>query len=173
MSIAVEPLLAEISPDSPCGPDLEYDPGFAELETLARGKPEQQLGETVVPAEEPNWGDIRQRAEGLFSKTKDIRVALLYTRALTRTDYLEGLDAGLRLVGDLLTRYWDQIHPRLDADEDNDPTMRLNALAALSDPTTLLSDLRASYLVRPGPYGRLTVRDVLVVAGKLPASDTP
>lgn len=171
MSIDVEPLLAEISSDSPCGPDLEYDPGFSELEQVARGKPEQRIGDNVVPAEEPDWGDVRRRAEELFSRTKDVRVAILYTRALTRTEHFDGLDAGLRLIGDLLARYWDQIHPRLDPDENNDPTMRLNALAALTDPDTLLRDLRSAYLVRPGSYGRVSVRDILVVAGRLPATD--
>ena len=54
-SVQLEALTAPISPDNPCGADLEYDPAFAELERAAQGKPEQQIGNTVVPAADPDW----------------------------------------------------------------------------------------------------------------------
>ena len=41
----------------------------------------------------------------------------------------------------LLDRFWDGVHPQLDADDDNDPTMRLNALAALNDEGAVVRDL--------------------------------
>jgi len=171
MPIEIEKLLAEVAPGTPCGTDLEYDPDFVVLEQAARGKPEQQLGDTIIPAEEPDWGDVRRRAESLFSRTKDARVAMLLIRALTRTEHIDGLSAGLALTKELMTRYWDHLHPVLDADDDNDPTMRLNALAPLADSETLLRDVRNAFFVRPGPYGRVLVRDVLAVVGKLPAGD--
>jgi type VI secretion system protein ImpA len=169
MTIEIEKLLAEISSESPCGVDLEYDPEFTALEQAARGKSEQQVGDNIVPAEEPDWSDIRRRAEALLTRTKDARVAMLLARALTRTDNIVGASAGLTLTKELLTRYWDHLHPGLDPDDDHDPTMRLNALAPLADPDTLLRDVRNSFLVRPGPHGRVMVRDIMVVLGKFPA----
>lgn len=80
--IDLEVLLTEIAPDLPCGPDLAYEAGFQELELAARGKPEQQFGETLIRAEEPDWNEVRTRALALFSRTKDLRVAVLLTRAL-------------------------------------------------------------------------------------------
>ena len=171
MPIEIEALIAPVFADAPCGPDLEYDPDFTALEQAARGKREQQVGDKIVPAEEPDWGDVRRRAESLFSRTKDIRVAMLFTRAQTRGEDIVGLSAGLELIRELLVHYWDDIHPRLDSDEGNDPTMRLNALAPLADPDTLLRDVRGAFLIRPGPYGRVSVRDILVVLGKLPSGD--
>jgi type VI secretion system protein ImpA len=150
---------------------LEYDPDFIALEQMARGRPEQQLGDNIVPAEEPDWIDVRRRAEALFGRTKDARVVMLLTRALTRTEDIVGLSAGLALTKELLARYWDNLHPGLDPDEGNDPTMRLNALAPLADSETLLRDVRHAFLVRPGPHGRASVRDVLAVLGKLPAGN--
>ena len=69
--IDVEALLTEIAPDLPCGPDLAYEAGFQELELAARGKPEQQFGETLIRAEEPDWNEVRSRAIALFARTKD------------------------------------------------------------------------------------------------------
>ncbi|MES2355120.1 MAG: type VI secretion system protein TssA [Pseudomonadota bacterium] len=171
MPIEIEKLLTAIAPDLPCGQDIEYDPDFMALEQLARGKPEQQVGDSIKPAEEPEWGAVRRQAEALFVRTKDVRIAMLLIRSLIRTEQIVGFGAGLALMQELLGRYWNDLHPRLDADEDNDPTMRLNALAPLADTETLLRDVRNAFFVSPGPYGRVTVRDVLAVLGKLPSSE--
>ena len=164
----VADLLQEISPEAVCGPDLEYDPDFMALEQAARGKPEQQFGDTIVPAVEPNWTDVRTRAEALLARSKDLRVTVLLIRALLKQSEFVGLSEGLTLLVQLLARYWDSIYPLLDAD-DQDPTMRMNALVALTDADGFVRDLRATHLIAPGAYGRVTVRDILVVGGRLPA----
>ena len=168
--INIESLLGAISGDTPSGLDLEYDQDFMALDQAARRKPEQQFGDTIVAAEEPDWDDVRKRAEALFSRTKDLRVGLFLTRALARTGNFVGLAAGLKLVHELLSRYWDNVHPQLDPDDDNDPTMRLNALSQLADAETLVREVRAIHLVAPGRHGKLSVKDILVLAGKLPAA---
>jgi type VI secretion system protein ImpA len=160
-------LLEPVAQDAPCGPNLEYDPEFLVLEQSAQGKPEQVLGNNVVPGEEPDWADVVRRAEALLARTKDLRVAVVYTRARTRRDQLRGLADGLALIAKLLGDYWDGVHPHLDPDEADDATARLNALAALGGADGLLVDVRVAQVVRPGPYGRLAVRDLLLAAGKL------
>ena len=60
-------LLEAVSEDLPGGPNLEFDPDFGALERAAQGKPEQQYGDTIIPAEEPDWKDVEasgQRAAG-------------------------------------------------------------------------------------------------------------
>jgi type VI secretion system protein ImpA len=166
--VQVADLLQEISPDAVCGPDLEYDPDFMALDQAARGKPEQQFGDTVVPAVEPNWRDVSTRAEALFARTKDLRVTVLLIRALLKQSEFVGLSDGLSLLEQLLSRFWDSVYPRLDED-DSDPTMRLNALVALTDADGFLRDLRAAQVIPAGSYGRVTVREILVAGGKLPA----
>ena len=60
---------------SPAGDNLEFDPAFAELERLAQGKPEQQYGKTIVPAEDPDWKvGRRQPPRTLMERTYDLRV---------------------------------------------------------------------------------------------------
>ena len=83
--IDVEALLREVSPDAPCGPDLEYDAAFLELNRAAAGKPAQEMGGQVIPAEEPDWGDVRSRCVQLLGRSKDLRVSVLLARALMRT----------------------------------------------------------------------------------------
>jgi type VI secretion system protein ImpA len=112
---------------------------------------------------------VRARTEALFARTKDLRVAVLLTRAWLRLSEFPGLCDGLTLLHQLLERYWDLVYPRIEAEYDNDPTMRLNALAALNDTNGFLRDLRSIHLIAPGAKGRVSVRDVLVAAGKLPA----
>lgn len=163
-------LLTPISQDSPCGPDLEYDPDFMALEQASQGKPERQTGQVIIPAEGPDWGDIKQRAESLFLRTKDLRVAMILLRALIHCDGLPGLAFGLKLLQGLLVDYWESIHPGLDPDEDNDPATRLNVLSSLANPDTVLRDVRTVNFSTAGSHARLSVRYVLIVLGKLPAA---
>lgn len=166
--VDIAELVADVAEQPPCGPDLEYDPAFHQLELAALGKPEQQFGSTLIPAEAPAWEEVRDAAVSLLKRSKDLRVATLLTRALLHSEGFPGLLEGLQLILQLLQRYWEDVYPRLDAEEDNDPTMRLNALAPLVDAEALLRDLRDAWLVRSRQHGQILVRDVEVALGKLP-----
>jgi len=161
-------LLSPISEHTPAGPDLEYDSEFLALDQAARGKPEQQFGDTIVPAEEPAWGDVRQRAEALLTRSKDLRIAIPLVRAWARMENFTGLAAGLTFVNQLLTQFWDSLHPQLDADDNNDPTMRMNALSGLSD-ESFVRELRNLFVVSPGRFGKVSVKDLLIAFNKFPA----
>ncbi len=163
--IDVDTLLAPLGDESqPCGPDLEYDASFLALEEAARGKPEQQFGETIIPAEEPDWRKVQTLSLDLLGRTKDLRVATQLLRAATRLQGLGAAADGLKLIHGLLSVHWDHVHPMLDADDGNDPTMRLNALAPLVDGQAFLLDLRKA----PIGAGRsgLTGRDIELATGK-------
>jgi type VI secretion system protein ImpA len=166
--IDIERLLAPIADGSPAGPDLDrvHDAEFLALEAAAQGQPEQQYGKTVIPAVEPDWLTVRNKSEALLLRTKDARVAVLLARALTRLENVEGLAAGLRLVREILSRYWQSLHPALE--EDDDATVRLYALAALAHQQSFLQDVRNACFIASPQFGRVSLRDVLVTEGKLP-----
>jgi type VI secretion system protein ImpA len=124
-----------------CGPELDYDPAFMELERALTVVPEQQIGAYTVPARHPDWPCVQGQAEVLMKRTLDLRVAIALTRAWTWTIGIVGTSAGLQLVDALLARHWDEAHPVLDPD-DGDPVMRLNALDILWSDKGLLGDLR-------------------------------
>ena len=138
--IDVDAFLAPVNDTAPCGEDLEYDPAFLALEEAARGKTEQQFGDTVIAAQEPDWRAMHEQAVALFQRTRDLRVAIHLLRANTRLNGFAGFASGIKLVRGLVEKHWDSVYPRLDASDNNDPTMRLNALAPLADPSGMLAD---------------------------------
>jgi type VI secretion system protein ImpA len=169
-------LLAEAVESPPGGPNLEYDAAFLALEAEVQGKPEQEAGGTLIPAVEPDWPKVLEQSQALLVRSKDLRIAMHLVRALTRVENLGGFVAGIELVNELLERYWETVYPQLDAEDNNDPTLRLNALAPLEPPKgpgaaeTLLRDLRETAVVPPTPQGRVTLRDLLAADGKLTTS---
>jgi type VI secretion system protein ImpA len=166
----VEKLQQELSPDFPCGEDLEYDPEFGELERSAVGKEEQQIGDTVVDAVEPEWKTVKKLALSLLNRTKDLRVISHLMRASLSIDGIVGFRNCLALIRNLLENQWSSIHPVLDED-DGDPTMRVNALLALSDEKSMLRPLRLASLVRSRAFGSYNYRDLAIAAGELTAND--
>jgi type VI secretion system protein ImpA len=170
--IDVETLLQEISEDLPCGEDLEYDADFGELERATRGKPEQSMGDTLVPAEGPNWKTVQDQAVQLLSRTKDLRVQIYLTRALLDTEGLVGLGDGLNLIGQTLERYWDTVYPQLDPDDDNDPTLRVNTIMSLCDADTVLRALREAPLISSRSFGRFSYRDIAVANGEIAPAES-
>src|SRR5215467_2765372 len=176
----LEVFLSETRDLPPCGPNLEHDLAFFELEEAARGKLEQRVGEAIKPAEDPNWPRVVELAQALLLRTKDLRVAVHLMRGLLRTTGVPGLATGLGLVRGLLERYWDGVYPLLEADNSNDPTERLNALAPLApsptpfaDSETLIKDLRAINLVNSREHGQLQARDVEIALGRMAPTLTP
>lgn len=163
-ALPVEDLLASLGDDAPCGADLEYDPAFLALEEAARGKPEQQFGDTVIAAQDPDWRVVHEHASDLARRTRDVRVAVMLARAGARLHGVAAYGSGLALIAGLLEQHWDHVFPLLDADDNNDPTMRLNALAPLVDADGGLADLRSAVIGTSRPP--LTVRQVELAFGK-------
>jgi type VI secretion system protein ImpA len=171
MSIVdVDLLLQEVGADVPSGPNLEYDPAFLELEQSALGKPEVQYGKTVVPATPPEWKDVKRQALELFKRTHDLRIAMPLVRALLALHALPGFADGVRLVERLIDERWDSVHPALDADDDNDPTLRINSLAILGDPATVLRDIKDVPFIQLPVLGPLSVRMLELASGEIPVA---
>jgi type VI secretion system protein ImpA len=163
-------LLEVVSDDSPAGPNLEFDADFGALERAAQGKPEQQYGGTIIPAEEPDWKEVEKQASSLLERTRDLRVM---TQLGVARLHLSGLPAFAEVVSmtqQLLETRWDEIHPQLDPEEDNDPTLRANALLRLTHPVDVLRFLRTMPLASSPRVGQFSWRDVGLATGTLESS---
>lgn len=179
-SIDVETLQVGISEDQPCGEDLEYDPSYIELAGMVQGKAEQVMGDQVIPAEEPNWREVRDRCLELSKRTKNLRVTMYLTVAALQLDGLGGLRDGLKLLHSTLVQYWDQLHPLLDPDDNNDPTERVNIIDSLASPPHTTGDpMRFQELVRATPLchsrqlGQFSMRAIAIANGEAkPASES-
>lgn len=141
----MEVLLQPASDDAPSGDALDYDVGFLQLEIASRGRSEQQMGDSVSAGEKPDWRTVETLALELCSRGKDLRVAALLARARLQNDGFAGLEESLRLLAGYVSRYWDTVHPVPEPNDDD--TIRVNALAALSDPAGLLGEVRRASLV--------------------------
>ena len=164
----IELLLQPISAEAPCGADLEYDPVFLELDRVSEGKPEQQMGDTIVPAQEPDWKEVASRALALLAKTKDIRIAIRLTRALLYTEGFTGLADGLAVVRGIAESFWDGFYPKLDPEDANDPTFRVNILMGICDAATFIDRIRVIPIVNARSFGRFSLRDLAIASGEIP-----
>ena len=163
----LESLLTTLDDAAPSGPDLEYDPEFQNLERAATPKAERAVGDSVKTAEEPDWDKVNSLGESLLGRSRDLRVAVRLTAAWTRMHGLAGWADGLALIRGLLETQWDTVHPQLDADDDNDPTARVNAVMPLVDMQGLLGYFRGTPFVQSPRLGRFSLRDLRIANGTL------
>ena len=163
--------LADFDQDAPCGPNLEFDAAFGELERTAQGKPEQQYGDTVIPAEDPDWKDVAAQADALLDRTHDLRVLVLL--AIARLQ-LQGPGEFFAVVGAirrLITDRWAHVHPQLDPEDDNDPTFRANALLPLANQVRVLRLFRQMPLAASRRDGPVSWRLIGILNGTVEPLD--
>jgi len=162
MSHPLEALLSPVSDDIPCGPYIddsaELYSEFNSLELSAQGKPEQVMGDSVIAAVEPNWGKVNEGSLSLFNKTKDLRVACYLTQSLLSKKAFPGLSDGLNLIHALLNESWEDVHPQLIIDDDDDPDYRVNAISYLGSSDFILS-VSNVILVSSRAVGSFSLKD--------------
>ena len=165
--IALENLLGVISPEKPCGED-------AWLWVEASIKP---LIEVRPPAQ-PNWNEVARRCErafrgekidGVDSKGgKDLRLAVILTRALTAINGIEGVRDGLALIRELLERFAPYLYPI-------SPGKRASVLEWLCPTDGGITDIRQPMLRAPltieWQNRAFSMRDIEVATGKRTASN--
>jgi type VI secretion system protein ImpA len=168
--VEVPLLLAAVSATSPCGEDLEYDADFLRLERDSQGQPERSMGDSILPAEPPEWRSIQQQSLDLLQRSKDLRITHFLLQSSLALEGVTGLARALTLISELLKQYWADLHPRLDTEDDNDPTVRINALAGLTSDTTIRL-LRESILARSRTFGAVSLRAAANASGLQSFSD--
>ena len=174
MALDIETLLADRSPDEPCGPDLQYDPEYYALLEAAKGKPpREELAGQVVDGEEPNWNEVKASCLGLLGRTLDLQLVMFMLAAAGATEGLPGLRDGLSLLKRSLEQHWDHVHPQLDPDDDNDPLERINLVSGLAvvpgsewAPAIPQKILREAPLATSRQLGNFSFRDVLFATGE-------
>jgi type VI secretion system protein ImpA len=150
---------------------LEYDAAFAALERAAAGEPEKISGDKTIPAVPPRWPEVGEAARELMGRSRDLRVVGYLTRAAVNTEGLVGLASGLKLVQGLLETFWDSVHPQLDKEDNNDPTLRLNSIAVLGKrdlmgKDSLLASVTRAPIVESKSAGRYSLRSIRLSKGE-------
>jgi type VI secretion system protein ImpA len=159
----LQSLLASRDDEAPSGENLEYDPDFITLELAAQPGEERQAGDEILPAEDPDWGDVREKALAVLERSHDLRAAAYLAEAALHLDGLTAFAEVTAYVRGLMEQHWDTAHPQLDAEDDNDPTARINALQNLAGTARAL---RRTPLSESRGFGRATLRDLMSASGQ-------
>lgn len=167
MEINVEALLLEFEGGSACGDDLEYDPDFIELENISKPKEEQQVGDAVLAGEEVDFAKVGGLALGILERSKDLRAAVFLAEACLHTEGFVPFERVLAYISGAVEQYWGCVYPELDEDDDDDPTMRVNALRGLVGPDTVLRAVRRAPLTESRAMGRFSLRDISIADGEI------
>lgn len=158
--------LPDLSDDAPAGENLELDPDFSALERAVQGKPETQQGDPATP---PDWKEAETLAVALLKRTRDLRVMTSLAVARLHRAGLPAFADALTQIRDQVEARWEQVHPRLDPDDDLDPTWRKNALSGLQHPGNVLRALRDLTVATTRERAPVSWRDIAIFQGQLPA----
>lgn len=169
-------LLQPISDDLPSGENLEYDPTFTEMELAAQPGEETQIGDEITEAEDPDYAEVRKHAIAVLERSHDVRAAVFLADAIQQTEGISGFADVTTYIRGCVEQFWDTCHPELDEEDDNDPTMRINAIqglcgqpGGLAGPSLVYRSLRQAALTDSRNFGRLSVRDMEIADGVMPA----
>lgn len=114
-----ESLLPPVSAERPTGVDLRLIAGDTTFRRLAELR--REVDPTLDPEGQGRSADwvavLRECDVALRERSKDLELAAILTQALARTAGFPGLAAGLRLLRELMDRYWDTLHPGYDEGE--------------------------------------------------------
>lgn len=154
-------LTEPIAADNPCGNSLDETQALASLDS-------QRIFGRLTPAEdEPDWSTLRSACLSALADSKDLRVLAHLTAAVIRVDTLANALRMFPLVSTWLTRYWDEVHPRID----DDAIMRRNALTFFADRVGVVDAFRRAPVVKDPRLGAFSLRDFDIAAGVLTQSD--
>lgn len=136
----VEGLLAPISEDAPCGPDLRGDPEFRDIEDAPGDFANLKAPELLA---------IVARCDALLARTKDQAPALVALQAAVRIGDLDLAVAALTIVKEFAERYWDDFHP---GPAEEMAVARINELSALARPAAMALPIQRLALAKlPAP----------------------
>jgi type VI secretion system protein ImpA len=169
--MSLDDLLATLGDGSGAGDDLEYDPSFSSMERAAQPAVERRMGDAVLEAAEPDHKEVRAQALDVLRRSKDLRAAVYLGTAVL---YLDGFPEFAKVTAYMrrvLEEMWDTCHPQLDADDDDDPTMRVNAVLGLADARRALRAIRMAPLTRSRMFGTISLQDIDMASGEIPVPE--
>jgi type VI secretion system protein ImpA len=165
-------LLQPISPEQPCGVNLDDSLLLSSLDALrlfgqARSPEappdvegeEKEFAKARPPLE---WDRIRADALDGLAKSKDLRLLAYLGTALLRTDGLAAFASILSTASQWLETYWPQVFPALD----EDAIARRNALNCFADPMAVVDRIWRLPLVSSRQHGRYSLRDIEIARGQ-------
>jgi type VI secretion system protein ImpA len=161
-------LVAPVSADEPCGPDLDLEGDLDFMNYLARA-------EGLLPASyfsfDRNALDLpAEIAAGmaLAQRTRNVQLLALLAKFSILNRDLKGYARRIAAIAELLETRWDEVHPR---PFEGDHSLRMGAAQSLDDPAPSVLPLQHAPLFRFGRLGTVSFRAHLVASGELTPRD--
>ena len=167
----LEALLSAFDEVQPSGEDLEYEAVFTELEIAAQPQEERQVGSDIIPGGEPDYKSVQKKALEVLDRSHDLRAAVFLAEAELRLNGFAGFSKVTLYIRRCLSEHWTSCHPQLDAEADNDATMRVNAVSGLADFDRIISGLYNVPLTKSKMFGEISLRDIAISKGEVVRSD--
>lgn len=116
------PLIEPFNGATSSGEDMSFSTEFDAIADARRfDDPSLSQGEWVTEIKQANWPEVVRLSTDLLStRTKDLRLAVWLTEALTKTQGAVGLAQGFELITELCAKHWDSLHPQPDDDGDQE-----------------------------------------------------
>ena len=118
--IDIESLVMPVCIASPCGEDIMYDEYFLQIKRERQQPDNQNLGVWVISDnKESNWKKVEDLCiELLTKKSKDLIVCSYLLETRFKQYGLLGLSDSFYLMLSLTQKYWDNLFPRLEGEEE-------------------------------------------------------
>jgi type VI secretion system protein ImpA len=156
MATHLAPLTEAISPESPCGIDLEYTQLLASFDAL------RIFGNPTPLPPEMDWPAIREQALTALEQSRDLRILTHLAAALLRTEGVAGFAGVVAVAERWLAERWELVFPRLE----EDALARQNALSCLADPMAIVAPLRRWVVINHRQLGTVTLREIERLTGQ-------
>lgn len=138
--VDLEQLLAPVSDDAPCGPDLRGDPEFRDIEDAPAG---------FAAMKPPELMKVVRQCIEMLARTKDQMLAIVGIQAALRAGDVGTATNLLAFITRIADENWDIFHP---GPADEMAIGRVNELSALSRPAAMLLPLqRLAMATMPPP----------------------
>ncbi|MFD0934997.1 type VI secretion system ImpA family N-terminal domain-containing protein, partial [Methylobacterium trifolii] len=179
MALSIDPaaLTGPLSPDEPCGPDLEEAGDLDFLNGLAHAEgllPSAFFSRDDEGRLQPfdrssiDFGRETKALLALLARTRDVRILALLARLAMLDRDLAGFAGVLGAIATLLETCWADVHPR---GEGGGFELRSAILQALDDVPTVILPLQHVALAQSRRHGAITFRSVMIADGEVAARE--
>jgi len=164
-------LASPLSEQDPCGPDLDAVADLDYLNFVA-------TAENLLPASffdmdgkpfdrsKIDFTAVLAPMRPLLERTRDVRLFVLLAKFSGLNRDLAGFETAVRAIHGMLSRCWDEVHPR---GEDGIFSARTVALETLDDMPVVILPLQYAPLVQHRRLGAITYRQYMVANAEVPA----
>jgi type VI secretion system protein ImpA len=169
----LENLIAPVSADDPCGPDLDLDGDADYMNFVAGaegrlpssyfdGKDESGASGRPFQFSKTEVDSIFAGVAPLLAKTRDLRLLVLLIKFALLGRQFDDFRTLIRAVAMLLAERWDEVHPRADGGEFQ---ARMVAVESIDVQPTVIMPLQFLPLVEHRRFGSMSYRSYLIATG--------